>query len=433
MLKLDLEPQKYLVAVSSGKDSMALAYACLIQKVEFGVAHCNFQLRDEESLADEKFIETWCFQHGITFHKNRFDTMTYAEDNQLSIQEAARKLRYAFFEEIRIEFKYFAILTAHHQDDNIETVIFQIARGTGLKGLTGIPAINEFIQRPLLKYFREEIETYVDTHQIPFREDSSNAKSDYTRNKIRHQVIPALMDAIPSFKNNMMENVSRWSEIYSIYVDAIQKQVSWLVEKRGNDFYLPIRKLKKVQPLQTIVYEILKPFNFQSSQLKEIMKLLDAENSKYLESSTHRLIKNRDFLIVTHKMNLTSGLFLVESSQAEIETDVFSFSIVSQAKAPEKFTNQHHEIYFDMKEIKFPLILRKWKAGDYLYPFGLNKKKKVSRVLIDAKLSLIEKEKVWVLESGRKLICILGIMLDHRFQILPSTKEICKLTFIKKN
>lgn len=427
-----IHPQKkYLLAVSGGVDSMVLCHLFLRSSISFTVAHCNFQLRANESDQDEAFVADWCKQHKIPFHVKKFDTKTYANENKLSIQVAARNLRYNFFYNTLEKEALDALVTAHHKDDDIETALFHFFRGSGISGLTGIPCENNKIIRPLLDVNKEEIIAYATTHQILFREDSSNQKQDYTRNKLRNHLIPQLEELFPQFKNNIAENIKRFEEVNEIYTQRIEQYRKKLLEKRGRDYYIPILKLNHVTPLLTILYELLKPFGFNSSQTKQTILLMNSESGHFIENDTYRILKNRNFLILAEKNTKASEIILIEKQTEHVATEDFELIIGSITKESFHLKKDHSVCQIDEGLLEFPLILRKYRMGDYMYPLGMKKKKKIARILIDQKVSAIEKEKIWVLESNKKIVWLVGMRIDERFKVVPHTAQI-KTLQIKK-
>lgn len=416
--------KKYLLAVSGGIDSMVMADLFLKQQFSFAVAHCNFQLRGEESNLDEQLVKDWCAKNNIECFINHSNTNEYCEQHKCSIQVGAREIRYAFFDGILNENKFDFIATAHHQDDNIETVLFQFFRGTGIQGLTGIPAINEKIIRPLLPISKQEILIYAKENNIQYREDKSNLKQDYTRNKLRLNIITQLVEMFPAFKQNIANNIDRMNEVNEIFLQQINQYKKILLEQRGKDYYVPILKLKTITPLSTVLYELIKEFHFSFEQTLQVVQLLDRQTGSLVETDSHQIIKNRNFLIITEKNTQETDLILIEENESKIQTQDFELKIKSIIKDKFEINKDFKKCAVNASIIEYPLTLRKWRQGDYLYPFGMTKKKKVSKVLIDAKIPLHEKEKIWILESNKKLIWIVGLKTDNRFRITEKTNEV---------
>ena len=416
--------KKYLLALSGGIDSMVMADLFLKQQLMFAVAHCNFQLREEDSNLDEQLVTDWCVKNNIECLVNRTNTIDYCAQHKCSIQVGARAIRYAFFEEICVRKNIDFIVTAHHQDDTIETVLFQFFRGTGIQGLTGIPAKNQKIIRPLLPFTKQQIEAYAMQFQIQFRDDKSNLKQAYTRNKLRLKIIPQLEEMFPAFKNNIANNIHRMNEVNEIYSQQINQHKKKLIEQRGKDYYIPILKLKTVSPLATILFELIKGFHFSYEQTLQVMQLFERQTGSLVESQSHQIIKNRNFLIITEKNATESEMILIEENETKIEIQDFELKLKSITKDQFEINKELKYCAVDSTLLEFPLILRKWKQGDYLYPFGMTKKKKVSKVLIDAKIPLHEKEKIWVLESNKKIVWIIGVKSDNRFRVTDKTENV---------
>ncbi len=417
-----------LVAVSGGVDSMVLAQLMLDQHIPFAVAHCNFKLRGEHADGDEQFVKSWCLANNITVHTTTFATKQYAEEWKKGTQETARILRYEWFEELRQEHKYSCIATAHHANDNVETMLINLFKGTGIAGMHGILAIQNGIVRPMLFATKAEITEYAYANDIRYREDSSNATDDYLRNAVRHNVVPAIEQLFPHAVEHANDSIGRIREAEQVYRKAIDRELKQLKEQRGADIYIPVRKLVNRKPLNTICYELILPYGFSPAQVPQVLGLLEAESGHYVASATHRIIKNRDFLIITTIPTETTDLVLIEGAPCTVDCGMAHYSF-SVADRPAQLDQDAGVAYIDMAKITFPLILRKWKTGDYLYPLGMNmKKKKVSKLLIDAKMPLHEKEHVWVLECDKRIVWLAGMRLDERFKVREHTEQVLVVT-----
>ena len=412
-----------LAAVSGGLDSMVMAHLLLHAGIPFAVAHCNFGLRGEASDGDEAFVQEWCIANSITFHTIRFNTQEQVMCGGKSIQETARDLRYDWFRKLAADHNFSHICTAHHADDNAETMLMHLCRGTGIAGLHGIPVRNELIVRPLLFATRKELSDYAMQENIPFREDASNSKDDYLRNALRHHILPRLEELIPGAALRILETSRRIGEAEQLYNNAIASKKKKLLQPRGKDYYVPLKLLERYEPIHTICYELFRTFGFAASQVNAILQLRYSETGKYITSASHRIIRNRDFLIVTALQPAATDMLLIEQLPADITTGDKTFHFSVSDKAPSHFTSNHIAC-LDMDKISFPLILRRKKAGDYFYPYGMGlKKKKVSRYLTDGKLPLHEKDKVWILESDKRILWIAGHRTDERFKITSRTKQ----------
>jgi tRNA(Ile)-lysidine synthase len=416
---------KLLLAVSGGVDSIVLCEICYRAGYDFAIAHANFQLRGEESEEDERFVRSLAAKYGVYIHVKTFNTGEYADENKVSIQVAARQLRYAWFDELLEEgFKY--VLTAHHRDDNIETAMMNFFRGTGVAGLRGMLYKNNTIVRPLLDFTKEEIIAFANEHNLQWRDDSSNASEKYSRNFFRQTVIPSVKKIFPEAEQNIAANIGRFRETEILYRQAIAQHKKRLLEIRGNEIHIPVLKLKKSEPLPTILYEIISEYNFTAHQVADAIHLLDAEQSSYIQSPTHRIIKNRNWLIIAANTTETADVIIIEKENKNTPFANGFLRIEHQEKPA--ISSTPGIACLDAKDIKYPLILRKWKQGDYFYPLGMPKKKKIARFLIDQKLSRTQKENTWVLESAKKICWIVGLRIDDRFKVKDNTKEMIKIS-----
>ncbi len=414
----------FVVAVSGGLDSVVLADLLANTNFNFCIAHCNFQLRGEESDRDELFVKALAKKYNKEIFVKHFDTAAFANEKGISIQEAARLLRYQWFEALRIKHTTATckIVTAHHADDIVETVTFNFFRGTGISGLHGIQAEQGNIIRPLLFARRSDIELYASEKSLKWVEDSSNESDKYSRNFIRHHIIPLAKQMFPQVEENILNNVNRLKEVEAIYLHSIEAIKKSLIEYKNNEVHIPVLKLKKHAQLASIIHEIISQYHFTTGQVQEVIKLLDAPTGSYIASSTHRIIKNRKWLIITTLAKNDALHLMIEEHDRQIsfEKGVLDLSLTDL----QQLSMNPMEAMVDADLINFPLMLRKIKTGDYFYPLGMRKKKKISRFLIDLKLSKTEKEQVWVLETNGKIIWVLGYRIDDRFKVTSSTKKI---------
>ncbi len=425
-----------IIAVSGGVDSVVLCELCRQAGFNFTIAHCNFQLRGNESNRDENFVQSLGEKYGGEFFVKKFDTEKYALENKLSIQVAARELRYEwFYELINLENKNQAIssqhptfiLTAHHANDNIETQLMNFFKGTGIEGLKGISPRQNRIVRPLLFLRKEELIVFAKENNLSFVQDSSNLSDKYTRNYFRNQLIPSIQKVFPAVEENLINNIERFRDISLLYEQAIDLHKKKLVEYRGNEVHIPVLKLLKSKPLHTVVYEIIKDFGFTSHQCDDVVHLLNSESGKYISSATHKIIKNRKWIIIAPHNSMESFHILIheDDKQVEFEQGILKFRKVS--KETFQMPSAENVANIDAHLVTFPLLLRKWKQGDYFYPLGMQKKKKLSKFFIDQKMSLSDKENTWLIESNKKIIWIVGKRIDDRFKITAKTKNILEL------
>ncbi|MGX7666348.1 tRNA lysidine(34) synthetase TilS [Flavobacterium pedocola] len=416
-----LKGKKLLLAVSGGIDSMVLLSLFKQSGFDIAVAHCNFNLRGEESDGDENFVKTICRNSGIIFFVKHSDTKTYADSHKLSIQLAARQLRYEWFGELMENEGFDYLLTAHHLDDSLETFLINLTRGTGLEGLTGIPQQNEKIVRPLLIFSREEIESYAKENAVKWREDSSNASDKYLRNKLRHDVVPVLKELNPNLLHSFQQTLENLQQSNSMVDDASEIVYRKVVEDSNFQKRINLSELRVLPNYQAYLYQWLKPFGFTA--WKDIYDLTEAQSGKQVFSETHRLLKDREVLILEAKSPEDSMPFFLDENVTEIQhPKAMEISYVTNVTV----SGSSGSIFVDKDSLKFPLVFRKWQEGDYFYPFGMTGKKKVSKYFKDEKFSLIEKENTWLLCSGEEIVWIVGSRADRRFSVTETTQTIIK-------
>jgi tRNA(Ile)-lysidine synthase len=419
--------EKILLAVSGGADSMMMADLFIKEGFSTGIAHCNFQLRGEDSDRDELLVKNFSLKNNIPFYQIRFETETFALEEKLSIEEAARILRYEWFEKIRAHNQYLFIATAHHLNDNNETLLFNFFRGTGIHGLHGIPVKQGKIIRPMLFLIKQEIRDYVIQNEIPYAEDITNLSDNYTRNFLRNTIIPQLEKYFPGLEKRLSQNIKRFAEAEQLYNESVDRYRRYLIEEKENEFFIPVLKLKKCIPLDTIAYEIFKQWNFSYEQSQQIIQLIDREPGKTIASQTHRLIRDRKWFIISPLSEKNISHLLIEKGQSIAETAGIVFHLSLHPADGFILSTNENTASLDASKVTFPLLLRPWKQGDYFYPLGLGKKKKLSRFFIDKKIPLHEKEKIWVLESEKRIIWVVGMRIDDRFKITDKTKEVLRI------
>jgi tRNA(Ile)-lysidine synthase len=445
---------RLLLAVSGGLDSVVLCELMHRAALDFSIVHCNFQLRGAESERDEAFVGQLGERYGREVLIERFDTNAYAASRKVSIQVAARELRYRWFHQIIDSWAQPAwIMTAHHLDDNIETLLMNFFKGTGIAGLRAMLPRQGKIVRPLLFATRAMLQQFVVGEGLAWVEDSSNLSDQYTRNFFRHQVIPLVQEAYPAAVQNLADNIDRFREIEWIYRRAIEQQKKKLLEYKGNEVHIPVLKLQRSEPLTTLVYEILAPFGFSAQQTPEVIGLLDSPSGKYMHSATHRILRHRNWLIISPRSTTEAVTIVVEPGETEVvyEQGMLRLEELSSSDVPDEIlspsptgaasrgrtpasrtgaasrTPASPIAWLDAADIEFPLLLRKWRPGDYFYPLGMHKKKKLARFFIDNKLSLAEKEKIWVVEMNKKIIWIVGLRIDDRYRITTATRRVLKI------
>ncbi|HBI00251.1 MAG TPA: tRNA lysidine(34) synthetase TilS [Flavobacterium sp.] len=419
-----LQKAKVLIAVSGGLDSMVLLDLISKTKIEFAVAHCNFQLRNDESNEDEDFVKSFCKENSIQGFFQKFNTKQFAEDEKLSIQVAARKLRYEWFYELLETENFNFVATAHHLDDQLETFLINFSRGTGLDGLCGIPSQNDKIIRPLLIFSRAEIETFANENQLKWREDSSNASDKYVRNKIRHHVVPILKELNLSFLDSFENTIQNLNQAQSLVDDASRIVYRKVVKDVDSQKIINLNELLQLPNYQAYLYQWLMPFGFSAWQ--DIYDLVEAQSGKQIFSEHFRLVKDRKTLIIEPKSEKISDEYCINKNQSELNFPLkLTFCNVSDITISDSKT-----IFVDADALKFPLKLRKWQEGDYFYPFGMNGKKKLSKFFKDEKFSIIDKENAWLLCSENQIVWLVGKRLDDRFKVTENTQTIIKIQLV---
>ena len=419
-----LKENKLLLAISGGIDSMVLLDLFHKTNYEIAVLHCNFSLRNSESDGDEDFVKQFCEERKISFFIEKFDTKQFAEDYKISIQIAARKLRYAWFYEQLEVLKFDYILTAHHLDDNLETFLINLSRGTGLDGLTGIPEQNDKIIRPLLPFSREEIDNYANDNNIIWRDDSSNESDKYLRNKIRHNIVPILKEINPTFLDSFQKTQNYLKEAQSIVNDGkniIYKEV--VSEKEKGTLYFNLKQLLQLPNYGAYLYQWLENYGFTS--WSDINDLVYAQSGKRVFSKEYVLLKDRDFLILEAIKNVnTAETYFIEQESKDVKVPLK----ISFCKVSDISTSNNKTIFVDEDKLKYPLIIRKWEEGDYFYPLGMQGKKKISKFFKDEKVSVSNKQKIWLLCSGSQIVWVVGMRQDERFKIEKHTINIVQIT-----
>lgn len=417
-----LNGKKLLLATSGGIDSMVLLELCHQLNLDIRVAHCNFQLRGDESNEDEKFVKKQCEKLDVLLFVNHFDTKKFVEEHKLSIQVVARNLRYEWFNTLLINNDYDYILTAHHLDDSLETFLINFTRGSGLDGLTGIPPQNGNIIRPLLAFSRNEIETFAKENSIQWREDSSNASDKYLRNKLRHDVIPVLKELNPSLLSSFENTISNLQQAQTLVDDASRIVYRKVVEDVDFQKRINLSELMQLPNYQAYLYQWLEPFGF--TDWDSITDLVSAQSGKQIHSQKHSLLKDRNELIIYQKQESgESEEFLIEKQQ-----ELVKFPLkLAFCKVDDISVHSTNTIFVDEEKLQFPLLIRKWRKGDLFYPFGMQGSKKLSKYFKDEKFSLLEKSETWLLCSHNQIVWIIGKRQDERFKVTKQTTKILQI------
>ena len=418
-----LKDKKLLLATSGGIDSMVMLHLFQQLESQIAIAHCNFQLRGVESFEDQKFIQDYADANAVPVYITQFDTTAFAEDYKLSTQVAARELRYNWFYELLETEEYDYILTAHHADDNLETFLINLSRGTGFDGLTGIPEQNENVVRPLLAFSQQEIEDYAKLNNIQWREDSSNASDKYVRNKIRHHLVPMLKELNSNFISSFQKTQNYLQEAKDMVDDAAIIVYQQVATQEDENISFDLNKLKKLPNYKSYLYQWLNEFGFTA--WNDIYDLVESQSGKYVFSSEYRLLKDRETLILSPvDFSVEKQEYFIDANQTVVNVPLnITFSPVADRTIVSNKT-----IFVDSNKLQYPLLLRRWNEGDQFQPFGMDgKSKKISKFFKDEKLSLLEKENTWLLCSNNRIVWIVGHRQDERFKIENTTKDILKI------
>jgi tRNA(Ile)-lysidine synthase len=420
-----------IVGLSGGADSVALLHLLTQLNYPCLAAHCNFHLRGDESQQDEYFAQQIAESLHIPFDKKDFDTIGYARSKHISVEMAARELRYGWFEELRITHHAQAVAVAHHQDDSIETVLLNLIRGTGIRGLTGIQPKRDSLIRPLLEATRQEIMEWLNQQGITYRTDSSNLSDEYTRNFIRLQILPLMETLNPSVRQAIARTASHLADIEVIYEDFIEKERERLIDDRKR---ISIPELMQLTAPKTVLYELLKPFGFTRLVSESIYNASSGEPGKIFfppaSSSDYQIVKDRNYLLLTTKQPKEVTIYSIHADDS-IETPI-RLKTQKVDKSPDfQIEKNKSAASFDLDKLTFPLTLRTWKRGDWFVPFGMKGRKKLSDYFSDQKFDRNRKDRTWLLCSGSDIIWIVGERPDDRYKIEKSTKSILTVHFFE--
>lgn len=421
---------KILLTISGGVDSMTMLHLFKACGFSIAIAHCNFQLRGAESDGDEEFVTRAAQEYGIPIHINRFDTLKYAEENKVSIQMAARDLRYKWFDRLTKENNYTHIATAHNANDVVETMFINLTRGTGIHGLTGIRVKNKNVIRPLLFASRNEILNYVQSEGIKFREDSSNAETKYLRNTIRHNIIPLFEQLNPSFLTNVKHTANILGDAEQVFNRRIEQLKDLITEKKGDVVHLNIAAITNNKLTTPQLFEIISIYGFSYDTAVRMLKNISGLSGSSYYSSTHKIVKDRTSYILYPLTTNENEEYQISSEEAHFDGPI-QLQIESIVIEKGFEVRRNREVgTFDKDKLKFPLTLRRWRKGDFFYPFGMRGKKKISDYFSDQKISIPEKENTWLLCAGEDIIWIVNHRTDNRFCITNGTKEIVQIELL---
>lgn len=432
--KLFHPTQPLLLAISGGLDSIVLSHLLHTLGHELVFAHCNFGLRGAESDADEAFVKEWALQLNCPVHTVRFDTEVYQKTHRLSMQTAARELRYEWLEKMRQTLslpdrsRRYRLVTAHHLDDNIETMLLHFFRGTGISGMRGMLPSTPAVARPLLFARRRELESYALACGLIWREDRSNTEDKYDRNFLRLRVLPLLEERFPAVRNNLASNLHRFRETEALSGLSMGPVIRRLVDTDASgNIRIPVEGLRATGFAESVLWEMIQGRGFTAAQVSEAVRLLDLPSGRWMASDTHRIVRHRNWLLIHPLDAVTTPVLLLEDQSGSLEFPLGTLEWECIDRPEGELPRGSDTVWLDLSEIRFPVILRRWGKGDYFYPLGMMKKKKVARFLIDEKTSLPDKERTWVLESDRRILWVLGKRIDGRFKVRPGKDQLLKI------
>ena len=428
--KLFERNDRILLAVSGGIDSVVMARLFYEAGLKYGIAHCNFRLRGDESENDASFVKILANQLGVPFYNTSFDTNKYTNNKGLSIQMAARNLRYEWFDSLLNEHDYNYVATAHHLNDSIETILYNFTNGTGISGMSGIPPKNGKIVRPLLFAPRKEIEAFARKKDLSWREDSSNDSDKYARNFIRHQVIPQLKKLNQSLEETATNSIRKFKDVEQVFLERVRSFEDHFMTVKENEVVIQIQKALPLPGLLTILYESIRKFGYNFKQATDILHKQN-ESGKEFFSDTHYLLVDRGRLLINRiqKENTPFECGVEKEDDVVMCPDgrlIFQWDVPK----PIKFTEDNRIAYLSQDLLSFPLTLRTWKKGDYFMPLGMTNKKKLSNFMIDSKIPLNLKKEVLVLESGDDIVWVVGQRIDNRYKVTAKSKDICQIKYI---
>ena len=420
---------RILLAVSGGIDSVVMCELFHQSGIRFDIAHCNFSLRGEESDGDELFVRNLAERLKVNVHVKKFETQVYADEEGISIQMAARDLRYQWFKQLATDHVYDKIAVAHNLNDQAETFFINLLRGTGIAGLRAMKPFHDGIIRPLLIFSREEIISFATENECSYREDSSNASDKYLRNRIRHHLLPLLKELQPELYPIFSENLERIADTEMVYLNEIERQRQQHVVESGKRYLINIERLLLLNPLQTYLYEFLKSFGFNETAVLQLISVLNDIPGKLFLSATHRLVKDRDDLIIEplrESSNDNDEVFIQENTQNIAVPYKLEFTSLDRLQLT-KFDPSPLIAWIDKSKLSFPLSLRRMQTGDRFRPLGMKGFRKLSDFLTDLKIPLPDKQNTWVLTSGVDIVWVVGYRVDDRYKVTSSTSKIFKI------
>lgn len=415
---------KVLAAVSGGMDSVLMAHLLKACGYQFGLAHCNFNLRGAEADADEQFTRQLAESLGTPFHNTRFDTSGYAAEQGISIQMAARELRYQWFADVALQHGYQVIALAHHQNDTIETILLNLTRGTGIAGLHGILPKNGNLVRPMLGFTRQEIDEIVRSNQVAYVEDSSNASTKYARNKIRLEVIPKLKELNPGLEETFGRNMKHFRQMEQLLEQSLDDLRQTIIQNNGDEVWLPIAAVKGLYPQQLLLAGLLAPYGFNDTAVNDIMASLDKHSGRVFESPSYQLVLDRDNLIITGLQKELPKAVMIHEGDHQADYHPYRLKVMHDGSAL-IIRDNPMAVSVDVEKLVYPLTLRNWQQSDFFYPLGMKTRQKLSDFFIHQKVPLHQKQQIPLLINGNgDIIWVAGYRPDERYKVSAQTKKV---------
>ncbi|MDO3625590.1 tRNA lysidine(34) synthetase TilS [Mucilaginibacter sp. BT774] len=413
-----------LAAVSGGMDSVVMVHLLKAVGYNFGIAHCNFQLRGDEALSDQQFVKDIAGKLGVPFYTINFDTKKYAAEKKISIQMAARELRYQWFAEVSQQSGYDVIALAHHQNDTIETILLNLTRGTGIAGLHGILPKNGSIVRPLMFLKRDDIQDIVKAENLQYVEDSSNSSAKYARNKIRLEVIPKLKELNPALEDTFEHNLKHFRGLEVLLEQRLGELKKSIFIFHGGDIHISIDEVKKLHPQFLLFYGLLQGYGFNESTVEDIISSLDKHSGRVFGSPAFMLLLDRDKLILAKRQALSNQSVSINKDQHEVKFNNYRLNILHD-DSPLIIKDNPMSVSIDTDLLIYPLTVRYWREGDHFHPLGMKTRQKLSDFFVHQKVPLHEKSQIPLLVNGNEeIIWVGGYRPDERYKVTAKTKKV---------